>query len=203
MEEESTKTRFWEDRIIRVGFITSVVATLFVIVFLRPLLNLAWSAVQHFGPVLMKGFSDSIYKSAALGQRNHVIVAVVGIVSGVFLGVITGAAVATATKAWAKKELNKIKTRRWIHHVVFVLNLVAFAFLLLALNVMFYANLQLDVSFKQRLTVLAPHLSEQQEENLAAMWASMKTKADYDAINRQLERYAADRNVDLPELLLK
>ena len=151
----------------------------------------------------MKGFSDSIYKSAALGQRNHVIVAVVGIVSGVFLGVITGAAVATATKAWAKKELNKIKTRRWIHHVVFVLNLVAFAFLLLALNVMFYANLQLDVSFKQRLTVLAPHLSEQQEENLAAMWASMKTKADYDAINRQLERYAADRNVDLPELLLK
>jgi len=66
-----------------------------------------------------------------------------------------------------------------------------------------YYDLQLNTSFKQRITVLSPHISEQQEKELRAQWASMKSRKDYENINRALEDAAKNKEVKLPKLLLK
>jgi hypothetical protein len=46
-------------------------------------------------------------------------------------------------------------------------------------------------SFNQRVTILAPHVSEQQEKELRTAWALMSNRTDYDAINATIAGYPA------------
>lgn len=66
-----------------------------------------------------------------------------------------------------------------------------------------YAQLQLNTSFAQRMHAIAPVLSEQQEEEMWAEWATMRTRTDYERINHKIETYAKARSVALPRLLFR
>ncbi len=65
-----------------------------------------------------------------------------------------------------------------------------------------YTNLQLNTSFRQRLTVLAPKLSEQEHKEFLASWAAMHSRKDFDAITDRMNTLAQARNVVLPEPLM-
>jgi len=66
-----------------------------------------------------------------------------------------------------------------------------------------WADLQLNASFTQRLTVLAPKLSAQEHKEFLASWASMTSRRDYVTLNTLLEQTATSRGVKLPKVLLK
>ena len=66
-----------------------------------------------------------------------------------------------------------------------------------------FADLQLNTSFDQRLTVLAPKLTELECKELRAQWASMGSRGDYEEIVSTMETLAEEKDVALPELLLK
>ena len=108
-----------------------------------------------------------------------------------------------------------IVRRVWPYRLPQVINLsktqmgiVACAlYLLLVFDILFIATplfveLQLNTSFEQRLTVLAPHLPDQQMKEIRASWATMKTRHDYESINEGLEQLADENGVELPRLLL-
>lgn len=57
---------------------------------------------------------------------------------------------------------------------------------------------QISASFNQRLTVLAPAISDVEYKTLKARWASMKSKADYDALVSLMDNRAAELGVKLP-----
>ena len=65
-----------------------------------------------------------------------------------------------------------------------------------------FVDLQLNTSFEQRLTVLNPAISEQEEEGLRATWASMRDRQDYLDLKGQMDRMAALNEIELPEPLL-
>jgi hypothetical protein len=83
--------------------------------------------------------------------------------------------------------------------------LIASAFVILLsilIVVSSFVNLQLDTSFRQRLTVLAPALSEMEIRQLEASWAGMRSQGDYNAIVARLEGIARARGVVLPKPLI-
>lgn len=66
-----------------------------------------------------------------------------------------------------------------------------------------YVDLQINTSFKQRSTVLAPLITDQEEEELLAKWASMETRNDYLSITELMDSTAHQHNIILPEPLMK
>ena len=56
----------------------------------------------------------------------------------------------------------------------------------------------ITVSFGQRLTVLAPAISDSEYKTLKARWAGMQSKADYDALVIAMDKRAIELGVQLP-----
>jgi hypothetical protein len=65
-----------------------------------------------------------------------------------------------------------------------------------------YLDLQLNASFDQRLTILAPVVPEATIRTLKADWAKMGSRADYLRITSSLDRLAAEKGIVLPEIPL-
>ena len=58
--------------------------------------------------------------------------------------------------------------------------------------------MKITASFTQRLTILAPAIDDAEYKTLKARWASIQTKADYDAIVTAMDKRAKELNVTLP-----
>jgi len=56
--------------------------------------------------------------------------------------------------------------------------------------------LRLTILFQQQLAVLDPVLEDLERKKLIAAWASMRSRRDYDEINKRLESYAVARGVE-------
>jgi len=65
-----------------------------------------------------------------------------------------------------------------------------------------FACLQLNSSFDQRLTVLAPKISDQEYEEFRALWAGMKSRKDYKIIENKMNNSANKYGIQLPTPLL-
>jgi hypothetical protein len=64
-----------------------------------------------------------------------------------------------------------------------------------------FAEMELNTSFDQRMTVLAPEISDLDAKRLRARWVQMKTRSDYLGINGTLESMASAHGVSLPKPL--
>ena len=90
---------------------------------------------------------------------------------------------------------------RRLRSVVGVFASIFFILCLLLIVSMTYSDLQLNASFQQRLTVLAPKIDEVEYRELQAVWAGMRSRADFVAVNTRMERLAEQHGIDLPKLL--
>jgi uncharacterized membrane protein YgcG len=61
----------------------------------------------------------------------------------------------------------------------------------------------MNTSFNQRLTIIAPSLSDNEQKVLKAQWASMRNRRDYEVIVSSIEKIANDKKIELPKLLWK
>jgi hypothetical protein len=77
--------------------------------------------------------------------------------------------------------------------------------ILVIVDIMFRASLdlQLNASFNQRVTVLAPYIDLHQEKLLKSKWALMESRKDYEEVSVYLEKLAKSKNVKLPRPLLR
>ena len=66
-----------------------------------------------------------------------------------------------------------------------------------------FSDLQLNASFDQRIKAITPYIELKEKELLISEWACMKTRQDYLNINIQIDNYAQDAGVSIPEPLLK
>jgi len=183
------------------GIITGVVASLIVITLIQPILRLAWSATLTLGSRFLQSYVDSIYASAALGHRNYVdvilLMVMFSIISGTLLGMTS-----ILTRRIFKPERRPHKPGKR-HLLLFWLCIVLFHISAVVAVVRPYADLQLNTSFQQRVKVLAPKLTDLEQEELEAAWASMQTRADYEVLRLRLEKKAEEFGITLPKALWK
>jgi len=181
----------------RKSILASVIASLFVIIFIQPLLKLMWSFSTGY---LFERFTNSIYMNASLGHRNYIDVMFLVMGYGVLCGLLS---MSTLNVLRARgHDMRVISETKFFRVFVVILSIVIFVLGLLFVMECF-SDLQLNTSFQQRLTVLAPKLSDLEYKELQASWASMKTRSDYLAVNEKMEHLAKVNNIVLPVPLLK
>lgn len=179
--------------------ISSVIAALLVTIFLNPILTFVWDISSSAIGTLFKGLLNKMYQSAAMGHRNDS--------SFVILYFILGTATAFALLTILRSILvsigkeHKIKNTK-IPNYLKISNVIILAGLLVFIITIQFVNLQLNTSFHQRLSALAPTISDQKYKEFKASWAMMLARSDYEKINEELERIANDRGIMLPELLI-
>lgn len=179
---------------IRRAVIASLVASILVLLVIQPAIRAFYTLLAATG----SRYVDSAYRNASLGHRNWVEVLFFMGIYSVALGAAT--ALLILSRRWGRE---RVKASR---RVLTILNYPLFALALFVWGGFIassYVDLQLNASFEQRLTVLAPVLSEEEEEGLRAEWASMTSRVDYLEIMRKVEALAQARGVRLPPRLLR
>ena len=62
-----------------------------------------------------------------------------------------------------------------------------------------YVRVKTSSTFKQHLTILSPHTSDQEYKELLARFASMRSKKDFDNLNKSIIELANKYKISLPE----
>ena len=192
---------------LRVAVIAGVISTMIFALVIQPGLRWGWDIAQPIIAEISSSFTDAIYRSASLGFRSWLDVIIYtagrGALVGAYAGVLT---VLIVRRGRIVGLSDKIKGSR---SLIWWLRLLVIVYLSLGIVSSIwavwraYADLELNASFRQRATVLAPYISDQTEEELEALWASMSSRSDYESINAKLGELAELNGVALPELLLK
>jgi hypothetical protein len=197
---ESSQTSSSERRVFLWNVIASVVASVVVIAFVQPFLSLVWDWLIGAGGAFIIRLVDMMYENASLGNRNWV----VAVAASIFLFLPINLLVVRLYFKLVKRRYTQAepKPRRlpeWLGAALALLFMVVSA---TVPSAYIFTDLQLNASFDQRLTVLAPHISDQQVKELRAQWALMKSRDHHRSIQGQMQAYADKAGIHLPEPLL-
>lgn len=185
-------------RTIAIGLVTTVIS----VILIEPIVRVAGRALLWLGNNLSAGISHSIYSNAATGLYENFSFQVwqmgVGVLCGAYLGIFLG--------IWRKRSLTPDRQRKWrrlsrsrgalLTYGGLTLMVLLSTLYLLAV----YASSQrMIASFNQRMAALGPAISDDEEEMLRSRWARMKSRADFEAINTDMELYATRDSLMLPK----
>jgi len=190
-----------DKKAIKLGLLAN--AAFFLLVFLVPrILGLVWNLVLTVGGFVHKGYVDSIYRNAALDERN-----LIGQHMALFVLILAPVYLAMhLTRKRIEARLSRSNEASQFDKIERILLIFGFATavpLYLALFGIFTVSLgtaQIAASFNQRLSVLAPAITDAEYKALKARWASMEGKADYDALVSAMDKRGTELGVKLPEV---
>ena len=191
---------------IRKSIIASLISSIIVLVFIKPILNLGWKFLLWCSTNFYQNFLNVVYKNAALGQRDWVSVilffVLVSIAMGISTEILTRPIFRKLQKIKEKKGDNIFRKIKRISICLSYIILIVTIFLLICIAVSVFADLQLNTSFQQRLAVLSPKIGDLETKNLQASWALMESREDYKNIILRMEELAEKYKVKLPKLLI-
>lgn len=180
----------------------NLIVTLATVLLIQPIINGTGRALVWLGEHLNTFLSQQIYRSAAEGFNEYYSFQTWAMGLGILMGMYAAIGLIavrrrTSNSVASRARWKAVATSRWRVGVALPMALVVLFFCLYQFSVHSAAH-RLNSSFHQRLTVLAPSISDQEEEELRAQWASMRGVLDYDALNGAMATHAAKYGVTLP-----
>ena len=99
-----------------------------------------------------------------------------------------------------KKPKEKESRKKSVRDLALAAGLsVFFSVFLLFAAVDDYIRLKTSSTFRQHLNVLSPYISDQDYKKLISKFASMRSKEDYDDLNKKILELAKQNSIILPE----
>jgi len=169
-----------KDPNLRVGVIASVVASIIVIIFVQPLLHLAWLGITTLIGAISTSALNIVYHDAALEETEAVPLTIL-----LFLLIFFA-----VSFLFRSRRLDKID-------VIMLTFLFATG---IAGTAGMYGKTEIAGSYRQRIAVLAPHITDQERKVLEAEWKTITTRVDYQRLVAKMEALAATNSVVLPKL---
>jgi hypothetical protein len=190
-----------DNKSLKTAIISGVIATLIVTIFIQPILGFVWNAFMAIVGTIHQGYVDRIYRNAALGERNSVgeatfIILMLFILGSIFSNFLYVVGEAATSPSFLRRTFSAGNRARIDSG--FEMLIVLLSFVLLVTFSLSTGITEISASFTQRLTVLAPAISDGEYKTLKARWANMRTKADYDALVAAMDKRAAELSVPLP-----
>ena len=179
----------------KIGIISGVISSVIVVIFIQPILSVTWGAITVVGSHVHQGYVDRIYKNAAVADRN-----LLGDMT--FLYLLMLPALVSLIFSF-RFRLGHRPEWPFSHRVLNVFSVAAALLSVVTILVGFSLSsgiLEISASFNQRLTVLAPAISDTEYKTFRARWASMSTEADYKSLVSDMESRSKDLKVILPKL---
>lgn len=183
----------------KVGILSGIISSLLIILLIQPALRAIWSTVLGLGGWFHQSYVDVIYRNAAMpegGNPAHLVAYI--LVYTMLLGL-----------TYAMDRFGSVLYVGNVGPLVtpgfskFIKMFLVSATMACALVILVYfsimeGTLRINSSFTQRLTVLAPAISEVEYKTFRARWASMRGKSDYDMLVSSMDKRAAELGITLP-----
>ena len=187
---------------IKVGVISSLVASLLFYVFGQPLLQFISSLLFGIGNRLFHGITDRLFAQAALLTPPDIGLELTLLVLGGMVGLVSGFT-AGLIHVWRKPatlESNHEETD--LHPKRFPWSILVLSIVIFLVTVFWaYSTLfqfKTITSFKQHMVTLAPYISDQQAKQLYSEWTLMRSEDDYRRIYSKLTQLASQNHITLP-----
>jgi len=179
---------------LKLGIIGGLITWLITTIFLQPLLNLVWGVVVGIAGAVNQGYVDAIYSNAARSNRDFI-----GHLTFllILIAFMIAFAVFLKTRTWAKKVRSGDSSDKLedAFAILLALMVLGITLILFALS---NGGSEITASFDQRLTIMAPLISDIEYKTFKARWAGMKTEADYKALILATEERAKELGIVLP-----
>lgn len=184
------------DKAIKVGIISGIIASMVFVYFLDPILRIFGNFIVYSSNWVYAGLLDSLYQKAALGSPKDPALTIFSLISGSFVGVLSGILLAYFTK---HHKSNEDDNRSILKTKVLLSAIAILAFLFMYQTWSLLYQYQIVTSFNQHMKILSPYLSEEQEEILISEYSCMSSEKDYDALYSKLDTVASKHNITLPK----
>lgn len=178
---------------IKVGIISSIIAAVLTAFFINPILSLVWKVVVGTAGTLHRGYVDRIYSNAARDMSGGLISTSLLTLFVLTLIVMYGTVMLLYLSYAGDSEQQR--ARLYSYSTGAAIGVVVAVFILLSLDSGIF---MIESSFNQRLTVLAPAITDIEYKTLKARWVTMHGEADYDALVQTMDKRAAELGVTLP-----
>jgi hypothetical protein len=202
-----------KDPDVRKQFVIGIAASLVVALLIQPLLGWVWQGLDSASNAAIVMVSNVIYRNAAHGLDEHYSFGTLTLLFGVLTGGLSGTGIVLLVVRPRLRRLSEsiehhaegaaVSTSRWARST----NLLLYALLpILVLSILFImvvetGSFRLNSTFNQTLAAVGPALDDMQIRKYRSRWALMRSRADYEAIKRDLMKVADDHGIQLPEYL--
>ena len=185
------------------SIIVAILSTMIFLYLLKPILDYIGSVVIQIGTILGAAYVDEIYTQISyLEIRDQAF-----LLSLTLHGSMAAATMMIAVLIWwHPKRINKKPTDSDDSPKVSTQTKVSASVILVTVSLVLtttiatqWYQLTLITSFKQYSRILAPYMTEQQEEELLSQWSLIKSAEDFDLVNEKVHNIANDNNIELPE----
>jgi hypothetical protein len=182
---------------LRNGVIVSVVMLYLV----EPSMKLLVNVMPYFGGRVYAWVWDHAAAQAALGG-DYIDFALFAILFSAIVGAFIGR-YAVGGNVFAKRgrRSNDTLWSRWEKRLV-MLALLSFGPVAATTLLVDFAAQQMKLSFEQRIAVLAPAISDDEEEVLRGRFAGLDGHESYESLTLDMDTLARERSVSLPRPLL-
>jgi hypothetical protein len=182
---------------LRNGVVVSVVMLYLV----EPAMKLALDVFPHFGGRFYRWVWDQAAAQAALGG-DYVDFALFAILFSAIVGTFIGRyGVGSQMFSRRGRRNNDSSWSRWEKRLVLLL-LLMFGPMAATTLLIDFAAQQMKRSFEQRMAVLAPAISEEDEERFRGRFADLGGRDSYESLKIDMDMLAAGHHVILPAPLL-
>lgn len=109
----------FKDKSIRTGVISSIIASAIFLAFFQPILQFVWRILTVISYKTYAGYTDSIYRNAALGQRNWLDLIMLTWLYSIIILIAVGAAI----KGWSYWNEKPDNEEKFLNEILNVVNL--------------------------------------------------------------------------------
>ncbi len=192
------------------GLIVGLAASAIFVYFIQPILSLLSYLVISGSEIVSNTYTDRIYQQAAhLETYDHsflLMMILMGTTSILLLGLsilLFSSERLSGHKNHKNKteDTSKKKTdgKTLIPKSVVAVLFFISASILLSSGVANFIQLSIISSFKQHLRIIAPYISDAEEEIIVSQWSLISSESDYQEIYTKLNNIASDNGIELPE----
>lgn len=189
--------------------IASLVASFLFLYLLDPILAFLGRSLLSVSALLNQAYLNRIYAQAAHLESHDFAFLIVAMVSGTVgaLPMLIGVLLLRRSLAVRSQKIESDRSQnRQIHRhpgvgttvSICLIGLLFFGWGAVVIGAN-YVQLSLISSFKQHIRIVAPYLSDEEEESLISEWSRMASKTDYDRIYEKLVGIAQREGVSLPD----
>jgi len=187
-----------ENNSIRNSILMAILVSVIMTYFITPILNSALPATLALFSSIFGKLSDTLYRHAAIGPNLFYAIPILSaVLTAILIFTFVG------YRLYFKenfKTINNLSTLRTIYSSDKILLILTTTIFITSIYYMFdlTVNLKLNTSFQQKMTILAPYMSDLEEEHLRGKWASMKNRGDYRIICDTIDQCAHKNDIKLP-----
>ena len=190
---------------IKVGVISSLIASVLFLYLLDPILRFLSNIVFFVSDKVSSYFVDKLYQEIAIGRTDYSLTLLV-MINITLMGIIN---LVIVQKIKLKKKTTEIEDPERKEEArsvspkapqsFYILTLILFNLLLVLQLVSSHIKISSINTFDQYVRIITPYIDNSEKQILISRFSSMKTYSDFNTIMRDIKIIASGNKISLPE----